>query len=1131
MRAGAGVMQWTRTVARCCAVVLMATAGCLYQWDTDPIALGEGDITGVMVGVPPGEISVVNRGLAGGRVRVEKSVLTRSAASDGRFVLRNMPEGTHTLLMTYDPNRDGVPDLARQVRVPIRIPPRQSKRSYVNMGDVELLPPGTIRGRVEAAGGPAGVLVVLASSEYRAVPDPVTGVFEIRGVGEGDWEIVAARSGLMSPTRSLHVPSGEVVELGEPLRLVGVADNGTVQGEITEASVGAAVTSSSLQQALGSVQSKSLHSMTDAKPPIVETDGSAELFMTVPPGIYLLVVEGDFIPLRLSAVVVLPGVANDLGQLVVAPVPADECLDLDGDGLCFAEKNEYCAHWCREPGRVLHEPCSSPEGPLDCDDDADGQADAEEMLGSLTGDPACTCPLGEPMTSSMTCESDPDRADRDWDGLCDLLDPFPHCRFNREPCMDGQGSDGGVPDSGAVDAGVDDAATDVPDAAELVKDAAVVDASVNDASVEKPDAGEADAAKEPPDAGAIDSGGGFNGGVLTVSPLMDVADIAVTKDGHVVMAGHGDPSLQLTCSSAPFINPGTARFGVVVAFAPGTWDCVWAATLESTEITLIALTVDGSDNVFVAGNGIGALTVNSVLVEDNAPVYVARLDANGRYLDATSLSGVGDIPRGGMVPVDRGVWVTGTANSDVLGCGRQSLPMTVGSAFAARLDTATDTCEVPVTLLPYPDGWVKVHSISRYLGTDLTGQVSLVGTFLGSMTIASTQQQLGSNKGIGMVVVRVTEPQPQRFGVLGWMAAEVTPYLPTDQSAVAIDGLQENGDGQVLIHGRVDGTVHGEGAPPFEYKSFGRSNHFTVVVAPGENPILFSRVHGDILDLVDGRIEGQGLTPVDSRSRASNEVVMSGIYRKGLQHEKHLATSSEYLMLTQTNPVLSANLTFVIKQDSAGNVNGGVVLRPTRGQVVDSMKLFDLGSQGWLLSGNSSGILRYGIPLGCDGALGTGGLQYDLGNGGGFLWHIPPEAFGAPCTSVPDTESDDANNPLVPVSIPLDAPVSRIVDLTHHNDLDCYSFMVSQGTSRFSFSTQDLTGSCSVDTVVSFWDNMSPVPFVVPLSTAAPVDDTVAGPCATGEVTASPNLNYILCVSGYAGMPIPQLNLTVTPMP
>src|SRR5438477_66953 len=81
----------------------LVTTACVYFPDKATPDLHPGDITGVVVGVPPGAAGEV-RTLAGARVQRANSAIVRSTRDDGRFYIRNLPEGDHVLMLTYDPD-------------------------------------------------------------------------------------------------------------------------------------------------------------------------------------------------------------------------------------------------------------------------------------------------------------------------------------------------------------------------------------------------------------------------------------------------------------------------------------------------------------------------------------------------------------------------------------------------------------------------------------------------------------------------------------------------------------------------------------------------------------------------------------------------------------------------------------------------------------------------------------------------------------------------------------------------------------------------------------------------------------------------------------------------------------------
>jgi hypothetical protein len=392
--------------------------GCVYTFDTTPIALDEGDITGVLVGVRPGGTGE-EAPLAGGRVKLIGSAIIRRSHEDGRVTLRNLPEGRHSLLVTYDEDGDDEPDLARQLLIPIEIPAGRSKRPHVDLGVVSLLPPAILCGTVEAS-VLDGLIAALQGSDARAAVDEAGG-FCITGLGSGQWTLAAAGNGAVSDVVVVDLEPGEREE-SVHLRVpdeTGLA--GTLRVRLLGAPTTQTSTSNPLTRALSASRIDAIPLSGQAAATLAP-DGDS-FSGVAPAGLYALRVIPDdesFLDVTLPSVLVLPGQTADL-PVVLTPRPTAECVDLDDDGLCSAlgpapdpSAPHLCFQGCADNGA-----CEEDGTSKDCDDDDDGQDDLSELRD-------CSCGFstadGEP-----GCHNDPSRSDLDGDGICDAYDPFPRC--------------------------------------------------------------------------------------------------------------------------------------------------------------------------------------------------------------------------------------------------------------------------------------------------------------------------------------------------------------------------------------------------------------------------------------------------------------------------------------------------------------------------------------------------------------------------------------------------------------------------------------------------------------------------------------------------------------------------------
>ncbi len=183
--------------------------GCIYLPEPDVYAgLGPGDVTGVALGRLQGVQTQRPVPFQGVTVRLEGSAQRSITGGDGRFTLRNLPEGNHPIRLTV-----GQADhpLA-MLRVVVRMRAVDGRRALVDMGPLELLEPASVVGdvniqgqgtmedvRVTAVDG-AGARPVLGDNAV--VTPQAGGVFELGGLGAGTWRLLVtqgARTLLTAP--------------------------------------------------------------------------------------------------------------------------------------------------------------------------------------------------------------------------------------------------------------------------------------------------------------------------------------------------------------------------------------------------------------------------------------------------------------------------------------------------------------------------------------------------------------------------------------------------------------------------------------------------------------------------------------------------------------------------------------------------------------------------------------------------------------------------------------------------------------------------------------------------------------------------------------------------------------------
>ncbi len=346
-----------RRCKRALWVVAVLANGCFFVEDKLPDDVGEGDVTGIAVGVPPGETGAA-KGLLGAAVRRHPPLRLARSREDGRFTLRNLPPGDHRLRMTYDPNNDGQPDLVARVEAEIRV--RNGVRSFLDLGRIELLKPSTIMGRVTTTNGtvtPGALRVALMDVGERAdalvLPDAMVEVaadntFVFTGLGAGTWRLVAVHGSSLSAITAVHVNPDETKgDVVLSLDLGPTASAGTIQFTLVPPLQRGELVPSGVTQGLVSVTPPTV-SATPLFPTLVTgcaavTDtlgfsGDAELDVVLTgcgaggPYTVRIAFEADsgLFSVELPNVVVPPFEVVDLGRVVVAL--EGDCQDCGAPG-------------------------------------------------------------------------------------------------------------------------------------------------------------------------------------------------------------------------------------------------------------------------------------------------------------------------------------------------------------------------------------------------------------------------------------------------------------------------------------------------------------------------------------------------------------------------------------------------------------------------------------------------------------------------------------------------------------------------------------------------------------------------------------------------------------------------------
>jgi len=346
-----------RRCKRALLVVAILANGCFFMEEKLPKDLQGGDVTGVAVGVPPGETGPT-KDLLGASVRRHPPLRVARSHEDGRFTLKNLPPGEHRLRMTYDPNNDGQPDLVARVDAAIRV--RDGVRSFMDLGRIELLKPSTIAGRVTITNGtvtPGALRVALMGvgepADALVLPDAMVEVaadntFVFTGLGAGAWRVVAVHGSSVSAVTAVNVNPDETKrDVVLNLDLGTTASEGTIQFKLVPPLQRGELVPSGISQGLVSVTAPTV-SATPLFPGLVTgcsavTDtapfsGDAELDVVLtgcgaggPYTVRIAFEAGsDLFSVELPNVVVPPLDVVDLGRVVVAQ--AEDCTDCGAPG-------------------------------------------------------------------------------------------------------------------------------------------------------------------------------------------------------------------------------------------------------------------------------------------------------------------------------------------------------------------------------------------------------------------------------------------------------------------------------------------------------------------------------------------------------------------------------------------------------------------------------------------------------------------------------------------------------------------------------------------------------------------------------------------------------------------------------
>ncbi len=365
----------------------------------------------------------------GARVSIIGQARSAETDADGRFQLARVPVGTLRLVVAL---RDSQGQL-RIVKLFERIEALADGQA-INLGTVELLGTGDLRGQVRRSDVPAvgeaeGTLVVVPETAYRSVVGR-DDRYLLPGLPEGVFDVVAFREGYR-PARveAVRVEPGGVREV-QPLLLV--------PGPPVEVDVRGLVRLEGRTEHSGARVLFRSETASTSPGRLASTDVVGQYTLRVPAGVYRVDVSADgFRPTTLVGVAVLPEGVLGLSDVRLA---ATTDGDSDGDGVPDSLDDDDDDDGCLDVEDAFPlDPIGCrdldgdgvPDG-LDLDTDGDGVPDAEEITPGEDGwvtDPFARDTDGDGFDDAVdVCPAlrDPEQLDTNHDGIgdaCTTEDP------------------------------------------------------------------------------------------------------------------------------------------------------------------------------------------------------------------------------------------------------------------------------------------------------------------------------------------------------------------------------------------------------------------------------------------------------------------------------------------------------------------------------------------------------------------------------------------------------------------------------------------------------------------------------------------------------------------------------------
>lgn len=331
--------------------------------------------------------------------------VVRSDAT-GRFEVVGLALGSHRLTIVRRSTGAGADP------TPVKVISGLSARvdgERLELGDVELRDPGTLRGSVRIAGVDRadlaeGTLVAVAESAFRAVVDERGEYALVRMPEGGTYDLVAFRAGYRpARVRGVRVESNTAAEL-LPMVLAPDESGGVYRHQ------GSARVSTEPSGHAGIAVRCTIDTSTSARgESTAATDDAGRYTLELPFGLHHCELSrAGYRTVTMTGVAALPDVLLGLGPIVLTAQPTAAADDRDDDGCADSvDRAPDDASACADTdgdGVVDH---------LDLDDDGDGVTDAEEQSPGRDG----------VLTRSDLADSDGDGVDDGADTCPAIADP------------------------------------------------------------------------------------------------------------------------------------------------------------------------------------------------------------------------------------------------------------------------------------------------------------------------------------------------------------------------------------------------------------------------------------------------------------------------------------------------------------------------------------------------------------------------------------------------------------------------------------------------------------------------------------------------------------------------------------